>query len=69
VLQVASAVAGLLITVAVANLLAPEIGITAIPLGFTVGTAAKVGLLALALVPRIRALGRTPLRSDLAAPV
>jgi putative peptidoglycan lipid II flippase len=68
VLQVASAVAGLAITVAVASLLAPEIGITAIPLGFTVGTAAKVGLLALALVPRIRALGGTPASADLAAP-
>jgi putative peptidoglycan lipid II flippase len=67
VLQVASAVAGLLITVAVASLLAPDIGITAIPLGFTVGTAAKVGLLGLALAPRIRAM-RGPAPADLAAP-
>jgi putative peptidoglycan lipid II flippase len=69
VLQVASALAGLLITIAVASLLAPQLGITAIPIGFAIGTAAKVGLLAIALVPRVRAIGRSPVRSDLAAPV
>jgi hypothetical protein len=69
VLQVASALAGLLITIAVASLLAPQLGITAIPIGFAMGTAAKVGLLAIALAPRVRAIGRTPVRSDLAAPV
>jgi hypothetical protein len=34
--------------------MAPAFGIVAIPLGFTVGQAAKVGLLAIALAIRLR---------------
>ncbi|MDQ3870712.1 MAG: hypothetical protein M3301_03735 [Chloroflexota bacterium] len=60
-LQVAASLAGFVITVATGALLAPEVGITAIPLSFALGTAAKVALVAIALVPRIRRLPPAPL--------
>lgn len=53
-LQVAASIAGFGLTVVVTGLLAPRIGITAIPLGFAAGTAAKVALLAVVLIWRLR---------------
>jgi putative peptidoglycan lipid II flippase len=67
-LQVAASVAGFAITVAAGVFLAPAIGITAIPLAFTVGTAAKVALLGIALLPRIRRLGRGAGRTEASTP-
>ncbi len=60
VLQVAASFAGFGVIVTSASLLAPQIGIVAIPLGYAAGTAVKVALLALFLVPRARAIGRQP---------
>jgi putative peptidoglycan lipid II flippase len=54
ILQVGASLAGFGVTVGFTLLLAPEIGIVAIPLGFSAGSAVKVGLLAAVLVPRIR---------------
>lgn len=45
---------GFLVTLAAGALLTPGFGITAIPLSFAIGSAAKVLLLAIALVPRLR---------------
>jgi hypothetical protein len=42
------------VTVLATLVMAPAFGIVAIPLGFTVGQAAKVGLLAIALAIRLR---------------
>ena len=53
-LQVLASLAGLGITVAATLALLPDAGIVAIPLGFTIGQVAKVGLLALALAVRLR---------------
>jgi putative peptidoglycan lipid II flippase len=54
-LQVLASLAGLGITVLVTWLLLPALGVIAIPSGFAVGMVAKVGLLALALLVRLRA--------------
>ncbi|HEX2142102.1 MAG TPA: lipid II flippase MurJ [Candidatus Limnocylindria bacterium] len=53
-LQVLASLAGLGITVVATLILLPEAGVVAIPLGFAIGQAAKVGLLALALAIRLR---------------
>ncbi|HEX6128594.1 MAG TPA: lipid II flippase MurJ [Candidatus Limnocylindria bacterium] len=55
-LQVLASLAGLGITVAATLALLPEAGIVAIPLGFSIGQAGKVVLLALALAVRLRTL-------------
>ena len=54
-LQVLASLAGLGITVLATWLLLPALGVIAIPIGFAVGMIAKVGLLALALLARLRA--------------
>jgi putative peptidoglycan lipid II flippase len=59
-LQVAASIAGFGLTVVVTGLLAPRIGITAIPLGFAAGTAAKVALLGLVLIWRLRRFPPAP---------
>ena len=53
-LQVLSSLTGLGVTVLTTGLLAPSIGIVAIPLGFAAGQATKVALLAAALAWRMR---------------
>jgi putative peptidoglycan lipid II flippase len=53
-LQVLASLAGLGITVGATLILVEELGIVAIPLGFAIGQAAKVVLLALALAARLR---------------
>jgi peptidoglycan biosynthesis protein MviN/MurJ (putative lipid II flippase) len=53
-LQVLASLAALGVTVVATLVMAPAFGIVAIPLGFTVGQAAKVGLLAIALAIRLR---------------
>lgn len=58
VLQVAASIVGFGVTVGVTAVLAPRIGITAIPIGFAVGTALKVVLLGAALAWRLRNFGR-----------
>jgi putative peptidoglycan lipid II flippase len=55
-LQVLASIAGLAITVVVTSLTVTELEILAIPLGFAVGQAAKMVLLALALWVRVRAM-------------
>ncbi|MGI8704066.1 MAG: lipid II flippase MurJ, partial [Candidatus Limnocylindrales bacterium] len=53
-LQVAASVTGFAVTVLAGQALAPEIGITAIPLWCALGTMVKVVLLGIALLPRVR---------------
>jgi len=53
-LQVLASLAGLGITVIATQLLVAELGIVAIPIGFAIGQAGKVVLLALALAVRLR---------------
>ena len=55
VLQVLASLAGLGITVLATWLLLPSLGVIAIPIGFAIGMAAKVALLGLALLVRLRA--------------
>ena len=54
VLQVIASMVGLATIVATASFLAPELGIVAIPLAYALGSAVKVALLTLFLVPRVR---------------
>jgi putative peptidoglycan lipid II flippase len=54
VLQVGASLTGFAITVGATAILVPRIGITAIPLGFAIGTGAKVVLLAFVLAWRLR---------------
>jgi len=60
VLAVLANLVGFLVTVAVGTLLTTRLGIVGIPLAFTMGTAVKVGLLLVALIPRIRAIDALP---------
>ena len=53
-LQVLASLGGLGVTVLATVLMVPGLGIVAIPLGFTIGQAAKVALLAIALAMRLR---------------
>jgi len=69
ILPVGASIAGLVVTVGTSALLTPRIGIAAIPLGFAAGSAVKVALLGLALIPRLRRVRWTGARSDLAAPI
>jgi putative peptidoglycan lipid II flippase len=59
-LQVIASIAAFGTIVVVASSLAPGIGIVAIPLGYAAGSAVKVGLLTIFLIPRIRRIGRGP---------
>jgi peptidoglycan biosynthesis protein MviN/MurJ (putative lipid II flippase) len=54
VLQALVSIAGLVITMAATLVLLPGFGILALPLGFAIGQAAKVVLLAITLALRIR---------------
>lgn len=54
-----ASVAGFVVTVIVAEALAPSVGLAAIPVSFAAGMALKVALMALALAPRIVRIGRT----------
>jgi putative peptidoglycan lipid II flippase len=67
-LQVLASLAGFGITIAAAYALAPELGIVAVPLGFAIGMIAKVVLLALALVPRMRTIRPGETREELLEP-
>ncbi|HET7676636.1 MAG TPA: lipid II flippase MurJ [Candidatus Limnocylindrales bacterium] len=67
-LQVLASLAGFAITVAASLLLAPAVGIVAIPLGFSAGLAVKVALLALALAPRVRRMPPPAAQVELSAP-
>jgi putative peptidoglycan lipid II flippase len=58
-LQVFASLVGFGVTIAVTALLAPQIGIVAIPLGFAVGSGLKVVLLAGGLVLRLRSFPAT----------
>jgi putative peptidoglycan lipid II flippase len=64
-LQVLASLAGFAVTIAAAYALAPELGLVAVPLGFAIGQMAKVALLALALIPRIRGLRPGETREEL----
>jgi putative peptidoglycan lipid II flippase len=64
-LQVAASLLAFGITIAAATALAPSQGIIAVPLGFAIGQAAKVVLLALALVPRLRSIRPGETREEL----
>jgi putative peptidoglycan lipid II flippase len=57
IIPVLTSLAGLAVIVAVGESLAPTIGLTAIPIAFTAGSLTKVGLLALAIGPRVRRIG------------
>jgi putative peptidoglycan lipid II flippase len=56
VLAVLANLAGFLVTVGAGFALSATLGIVAIPVAFAVGSAVKVALLAIALVPRLRAI-------------
>jgi len=58
VIPVGAAVAGLIVVVLATSALVPEIGLTAIPLGFAAGTLTRLGLLAAALPGRLARLDR-----------
>ncbi len=64
-LQVAASLLAFGITIAAAAALAPSMGLVAVPLGFAIGQAAKVVLLALALVPRLRGIRPGETREEL----
>jgi putative peptidoglycan lipid II flippase len=63
ILQVLASLAALGITIAATLLLLRGLGIVAIPIGFAIGQAAKVGLLALALRWRLRRWATSPAES------
>jgi putative peptidoglycan lipid II flippase len=64
-LQVLASIGSFAVVWVAAQTLTPAIGIAGIPLAFAIGMAAKVALLALALVPRIRSIRPAP---DLGVP-
>ncbi len=57
ILPTIASVAGFVAIVLVTGLLAPGLGLVAIPIGFAVGMAVKVVLLAVALAPRVARMG------------
>jgi putative peptidoglycan lipid II flippase len=57
--QVAASFAGFGVILLVSTIIAPEVGILAIPLGYGAGVFVKAALLAVLLVPRVRAIGRS----------
>jgi hypothetical protein len=56
--QVVASFGGFGTVLVVSTALAPAAGLLAIPLGYAVGMAVKVGLLVAFLLPRVRAVGR-----------
>lgn len=60
ILQVLASLASFVVVAGAAWALTPALGLVAIPLAFALGMAAKVALLAIALVPRIRAIRPAP---------
>ena len=60
ILPVLASVFGLLATVAAARVLAEPVGLVALPLGFAVGQGAKVAVLAISLVIRLRRTALAP---------
>jgi putative peptidoglycan lipid II flippase len=66
ILQVLASIGSFAVVVGGAAVLVGPLGIAGIPLAFALGMAVKVGLLALALVPRIRSIRPAP---DLSASV
>lgn len=64
-LQVLASLSALAVTVAATLALLPAAGLGAIPLGFTIGQAAKVALLALALAIRLRRFEEAPLEAEM----
>jgi hypothetical protein len=60
ILPTLASVVGFVAIVLAADRLAPTIGLAAIPVGFAVGMAAKVAVLALTLAPRVARMGRAP---------
>jgi putative peptidoglycan lipid II flippase len=54
-----ASVAGFVMTVVVAQALAPTLGLTAIPAAYAAGMGLKVGLTAAALIPRMASIGRS----------
>ncbi len=61
--QVVASFAGFGTVLLAANLLAPGLGLLAIPLGYAIGMAVKDGLLLAFLIPRVRAIGRAPVET------
>lgn len=60
ILPVLASLVGFGVAVVAAALLAPGLGLAGLPIGFAAGSAVKVTLLGVALVPRIRSIGRLP---------
>ncbi len=60
ILQVLASVASFAVVVGSAYVLTDALGLVGIPLAFAIGMATKVGLLSLALVPRIRGIRPAP---------
>jgi peptidoglycan biosynthesis protein MviN/MurJ (putative lipid II flippase) len=56
--QVGASFAGFGTVLLASTLLAPGLGLLAIPLGYAIGMAVKDGLLLAFLIPRVRAIGR-----------
>ena len=56
--QVIASFAGFGTVLAASSLLAPALGLLAIPLGYAVGMTVKDALLVAFLIPRVRAIGR-----------
>ncbi|MEO5985383.1 MAG: lipid II flippase MurJ [Candidatus Limnocylindria bacterium] len=63
-LQVLASLAALGVTVAATRILVDDLGLVAIPIGFAIGQATKVALLAAALAARMRAWVRSPAESS-----
>ena len=65
ILPVIASVAGFLVTIGTTRPLVDALGITGIPLGFVAGSAVKLALLGVFLVPRLGWVGRIrPLAED-----
>ncbi len=67
-LPVGASLAGFVVTVVTSQVLITPLGLAAIPVSFTLGMVAKVALLAAALLPRARAVGRAGAAPDLRGP-
>jgi putative peptidoglycan lipid II flippase len=61
--QVGASFAGFGTVLLASTLLAPGLGLLAIPLGYAIGMAVKDGLMLAFLIPRVRAIGRVPLET------
>jgi peptidoglycan biosynthesis protein MviN/MurJ (putative lipid II flippase) len=60
VLPVLAALAGLAVTVVAVGMLSANLGIVALPAGYAVGFAVRLGILAVVLPSRIRRIGPAP---------